>query len=54
MNDARFVCGFEGFSDLLGDGQRLVQRNWSAFDPIRQRWSLDEFENQRLGITRVF
>ena len=41
VDDPLLVCCFEGFGDLLRDGQGFVERNWSLLDPIRQRWPFD-------------
>ena len=47
MDDALLMRRFEGFSDLLGDGERLVNRDRPLGDGIRQCWPLDQFEDQR-------
>ena len=47
MDDALLVRRFEGAPDLPADAHRLVERNRSLGDAIRQRWSLDELEDER-------
>ena len=37
----------EGLGDLLRDGERLVDRNRSLFDALRQRRPFDQFQDQR-------
>ena len=49
MNHALLVRRFEGFGDLLGDGEGVVDGDWPLRDAIRQRRPLDQFEDQRLG-----
>ena len=34
---------------LLGNGQRLVHRNWPLRDPISQCWFLDQLQHQPMG-----
>ncbi|HYM23527.1 MAG TPA: hypothetical protein VEU08_09970 [Vicinamibacterales bacterium] len=46
MNDPLFVCGFEGFSDLLRDSQGFVDRQRASRDAIRQRRSLDQLHDE--------
>ncbi len=46
--------GFQRLRDLFGNGQGFVEWDRSPVDPIGQRWAFDQFEDQRLGITRVF
>ncbi len=53
MDDAVLVRGLEGFGDLPGDRQRLVQRNGSLRDAIRERRSLDELEDERAFLESV-
>jgi hypothetical protein len=40
MDDALLVSGFEGFSDLLGNGQRFVDWDWTLSNPISKRRTL--------------
>jgi hypothetical protein len=47
MNDAVFVRGLERRGDLLRNREGIVARNRSLSNPIRQRRSFDQFENQR-------
>ena len=37
MDDARLVRKVERIGDLGGDGERLVDRDWSGRQPIGQR-----------------
>ncbi len=48
MDDPLLMGGFQGFGDLLGDRQCLVNRDWPLRDSLRQRWPFDQFQNQRL------
>ena len=47
MDDALLVRRFEGGADLPADAHRLVERNRSLRDAIRERWSLDELQDER-------
>ena len=46
MDDSALVRRFEGFGDLTRDGQRLVERDWAAFQPLCQIVALDEFHHE--------
>ena len=48
MNNPLLVRGFEGFSDLTRDGHRLVDRQRSTCDPVRERRPVDQFQHERL------
>ena len=52
MNDPLFVRGFEGFGDLLGDGQRLIDGNRAARDALGQILALDEFHHEGVHARR--
>ena len=39
---------FEGFRDLLRDGQGFIERDRPLLDAVRQRRPLNQFEDQRL------
>ena len=54
MNDPLLVGGFQRFSDLPGDLQRLAQGESAARDAIGQRRALDQFENQPAHALAVF
>ena len=54
VNDALLVRRFEGFRDLLRDGQRLVERDRATRQPLRQILALDEFHHQGLDALGVF
>ena len=47
MDDPLFVRGFERLSDLLRDGQRLVERDRTTRNKLRQVVTVDEFHHQR-------
>ena len=47
MNDALLVRGFQGLRDLLRDGQRFIERDRAARDPLRQIVAFDEFHHER-------
>ena len=47
MDDPLFVRGFERLGDLLRDRQRLVDRNNSLSDAVREGRPLDQFHHQR-------
>ena len=48
MNDPLLMCRFQGFGDLFGDGQRLLNRDRPLLDALCQRRAFDELEDQRL------
>ena len=48
MDDAFFVGGFKGFRYQLGQAQRLLHGDRAALELIRERFALDELENQEL------
>jgi len=48
------VRGFERFGDLPGDAQRLIERQRSGADAIRQCEPLDQFHHQRANAAGVF
>ena len=54
MNDALLVRRFERLRDLLGDGQRLIERNGAARDALRQILAFDEFHHQRGHVAAIF
>src|SRR5262249_40918711 len=54
MDDSLFVRGFEGVSDLPADGQRIVERDGTLSDAIRQRRALDQLHHQPVNETGVF
>ena len=49
MDDVLLVRGLKRIGDLSGDGQRLVERNGSLPDAIRERGTFDELQHQRAG-----
>jgi hypothetical protein len=53
MDDALLVRRFEGFCDLLRDGQRLVERDGAAPQPLRQVVALDKFHHEGLDALGV-
>ena len=54
MNDAAVVRGLERVGDLPRGGQRLVERQAAARDPIGQRRSFDQFQDERFDVAAVF
>ena len=46
MDDTPLMRRFEGFGDLLGDVEGLVERDRALRDPVRQRRAFDELEDQ--------
>ncbi len=54
MDDPLLMRRFEGFRDLLGNRQRLIDGNRPLLDAIRQRRSFDQFKNERLLAFRFF
>ena len=47
MDDALLMGRFEGFGNLLGDGEGFVDGDRALLDAVRQGWPFDEFEHQR-------
>jgi hypothetical protein len=47
MHDALLVRGFQRVRDLASDGQRFGDRHGPARNPIRERRSFDQFQNER-------
>ena len=41
VDDAALMRGFEGLGDLLGDGQRLIERNRTLSDAVGKRGPFD-------------
>ena len=52
MDDALLVRALERVGDLPRDRQRVVERDRSLCDPIRQRRTLDELEDERVRVRR--
>ncbi len=46
VDDALLVRGFEGFGDLFGDGERLIDRNRTLRDAVGERRPLDQFHDE--------
>src|SRR5262245_40625983 len=46
MRDTFLVCCFQCIDNLAGDLHRLVKRNRTFFDPIRQRRSFDQLHHE--------
>src|SRR5262245_46308533 len=53
MNDPLLVRGLQSFGNLLRDGQRLIEWQWPLCDPIRQRRSFDQFQDERMRAATV-
>ena len=54
MDDALFVSSLKRLRDLFRDRQRLIERNGTPRDAIRERRSFDEFQHKCLGAVRIF
>ncbi len=54
MNDAQLVRRRKRLAHLTCKGQRIVERNRPARDPLRQIVTLDEFHDEGVDITAVF
>ena len=54
MDDPLLMRRFQGFRDLLGNGQRLINRDRPLLDPLCQRRSFNQFQDQRLLAFRFF
>ena len=52
MNDPLLVRRFQGFRDLLGDRQRLVNRNRALRDAVGERCPLDELHHEGTDAAR--
>jgi hypothetical protein len=53
MDDARFVCGFDGFRNLIGYEKGLIDWNTAFGDPICQRRAVNQFHDQRGDTVRL-
>ena len=47
-------CAASGVGNLLGDGQRLVERNRASRNALRQILAVDELHDEGVDVTRVF
>ena len=47
MDDPLLVRGFERLGNLLGNGQRFVERNRATGDALREVVAFDQFHHQR-------
>ncbi len=54
MDDARVVSGFQPLRDLAGDGQRFVERDGAASQPLGQVFAVYILERQGHRVIRVF
>ena len=45
VDDPLLMRSFKAFRDLLGNGQRFINRDRSLLDSLGQSWAFDEFEN---------
>jgi hypothetical protein len=54
MNDSLFVFGFERFGDLFRDHQRLVDRNGSTHEALREVFSFDQLHHECPDTVRPF
>ena len=53
MDDSLLMGRFEGFGDLLGNRQCLVERDRPLRDAVRQGWPLDQLQDQRPDAIRL-
>jgi hypothetical protein len=54
MDDPLFMRGFERFGDLFRDGERLVYRDRTARDALRQIVALNELHHEGVNVTSLF
>jgi hypothetical protein len=54
MDDPAFMRSFQSFRDLLCKQQHFTDRNTTAPDAARKRWSFNKFEDERLHCIRAF
>ena len=54
VNDALFVCGFQGFRDLSRNLEGVVGGDRPARDPLRERLALDELQDQEGDLADLF
>ena len=54
MDDALPVRGFQGFRDLPGSWQGLVERNRAPRETLGQVFALDQFHDERFGGVALF
>jgi aryl-alcohol dehydrogenase-like predicted oxidoreductase len=54
MDDAVLMSRFERLRDLSRNGERIVERNRSALNPLVEGQPLDEFEHESGGPARLF
>ena len=52
MDDPLFVRGLERFGNLVGDGERLVDRHRPAHETFRERLALDQFHDEHMPTDR--
>jgi len=54
MDHPGFVCGLQRLRDLLGNRQRVFDWYRTLRDAISEGGTLDQFEDERLGVVRLF
>ena len=54
MDDPLFMSRFEGFGDLLGDRQRVIDGDRPLRDAVGKRRPLDQLHDQSGGAVRSF
>ena len=54
MDDALFVCRFEGVGDLPRQTERVLQRYGLTVDPFSERVALDQLHHQRASHAAFF
>ena len=50
MDHPRFVCGLQRLRDLLGDRQRLIERDRPLGDPVGQGRPFDQLQDECLRV----
>ena len=54
MNDAVFVCGFQGFGNLRRDRDCLPDRESAAVNALLKRWPFDELHHESRDAFALF
>ena len=49
MNESCTMCAVQHVSDRKADSYSFVQRQWAAFQPLRQRFAFGELRDQEVG-----
>ena len=54
VDDASFMCGFEGVGDLLNDEESFVDGDCPLRDALSQRWPFGQLQHQRPRVAALF